>query len=97
MNVKNNNGGKWNVIGKVLINAGGIALALVTLYMFFNYVTNHANHQIEVMTEISEKMEQSNRIGEAQARAMESQASVMQSQATAMEGLKNAILFRLSY
>ena len=51
---QNNN--KWKIIQNILMNAGGIALGLIALWMFNNYVSNHASENTEAWNRNTEAL-----------------------------------------
>ena len=88
---KNNN--KWNAIGKTIVNAGGIVVALAVLWLGFNLITNYLSENtialqnlngtmIEVkgtMVDVKEAINNSKDIDYAQVEALNSQAEVLMS------------------
>lgn len=48
--------GKTATVVQIIIQAGAVGIALVSVYFFYNFASNHVAHNTEVLVEVRESV-----------------------------------------
>lgn len=64
-----NNNNKAGLIG-IIVQAGAVGLALASLYVIWNLVTNHINHNTEILSELKVTIQKLDETSREEARVL---------------------------
>ena len=76
----NNRNGKWKAAGSVLINAGGIAIGILSLWIIWNIfglISNHMNENTAALIKLESSVNRSNEVNKEQMEILRDLKSVI--------------------